>query len=101
METAFKHFDVFKIMTAPANRTLSRYRSVTGRSVLSIALEYLVLRSIAFWDKYAEGFWSEKEFDPLSLNLIIYLETCAWLVNDKAHTVSKQPKSFFILNYDR
>src|SRR6476661_4614466 len=68
MLTEFSHFEAFRMVTAPARRTLSIYFFVTGKSELSISIAYFDLLANARSDKKAEGLLREKELLPLSVN---------------------------------
>ena len=68
IDTWFSHFDTFKMVTSPVFLRLSRYRGVTGRSVLSNGMEYRVRRAMLRADKYCEGLESEKGEVALFLN---------------------------------
>src|SRR5829696_834739 len=93
----FNHLEVFKIVTAPAERMLSIYRGVTGRSVLSIAILNLVLLSMACGDRKAVGLLREKGLVALFLNCIIYLVDCALLICGIIdNNINTHPAIFFI-----
>src|SRR3954452_21651113 len=51
MLTELSHLETLRIVTDPALRMLSMYRGVTGRSVLSIVIPYLLRLSMARADK--------------------------------------------------
>jgi hypothetical protein len=57
--TWFNHLDVLRMVTAPADRILSRYLEVTGKSVLSIAIKYRFLRSKDLAVRNSDGVLSE------------------------------------------
>ena len=57
--TWLSHLLLFKMVTAPANLILSINLGVTGKSALSIAMLYLVLRANALGVRYALGLFME------------------------------------------
>jgi hypothetical protein len=69
-----------------------------GRSIESIAMEYLVRRCIALAVRYCDGLFMAKGLVPLSLNRMIYLENWALAaVEKKAIAMQVKSKYFFMV----
>jgi hypothetical protein len=78
IQISFSHFDLLIIVTLPANRMLSMYLGVMGKSVESIEIFCFALLCIDFGDKNSEGLLMLKGVPALSLNCIMYFENCAF-----------------------
>ena len=95
MQTWLSHFDLLRIVTAPAKRTLSIYAGVIGKSVSSIDIFCLLLLSKDLGDRNWEGLEIENGVPVLSLNRIIYFENWAIVEDEKPNNIINRKNKIF------